>query len=142
MHENAVSSIVVDAAIYVHRRLGPGLLESAYQLALAHTLRRRHLEVREQVAIALRFDDLHVPDAFRADLVVEELVIVELKAVREVADVHRAQLLTYLRCSGLRLGLLLNFGSPKMKDGLIRVVNGLTDGPGGRLDVRDRFGPC
>jgi GxxExxY protein len=127
MRENEVSAMVVDAAIYVHRKLGPGLLESAYEHALVHTLRQRRVEVRQQVPMSLVFDGLEISEAFRADLVVGDAVIVERKAVKDLTDVHRAQLLTYLRISGLRVGLLLNFSGIRMKDGIFRYVNGLPD---------------
>ncbi len=123
MHENEVSAIVLDSCIEVHRALGPGLLESVYEVALAHVLRRRGLRVARQVPIPVRFQEISFEEGFRADLLVEELV--ELKSVERLSPVHRKQVLTYVRLSGLRLGLLINFGAPVVKDGFERIVNGL-----------------
>ncbi|MBZ4658498.1 MAG: GxxExxY protein [Desulfacinum sp.] len=125
LHENDIAKVVVDAALQVHRALGPGLLESVYQAVLAHELKKRGLSVQSQVPIAIRYDDLVLADAFRADLVVEQKVIVELKSVETVQPVHHKQLLTYLRLADLRLGLLINFGAVLLKEGIFRVVNRL-----------------
>lgn len=126
MHENEVARVVVDAAYQVHVRLGPGLLESVYELVLAHELRKRGMEVRTQVPIGIRYDDLVLDAAFRADMIVQQQVIVELKSVESMLPVHKKQVITYLRLSGLRLGLLINFGAPLIKNGIVRLVNGLT----------------
>lgn len=125
MNENEIAKVVVDAAFKVHTSLGPGLLESVYETVLAVELRRRGLRVERQVSIAIEYEDLRFDDAFRADLIVEELVIVELKSIEAVRPVHGKQLLTDLRLSHRKLGLLINFGAPRMKDGITRVVNGL-----------------
>jgi GxxExxY protein len=125
MDENEVAKVVVDAALKVHTTLGPGLLESVYEVVLTHELTRRGLEVRRQVPISIRYEGLVVEEAFRADLIVEGLVIVEIKSTEASPAVHKKQVLTYLRLSGLRLGLLINFGAPLLKDGLTRLVNGL-----------------
>jgi GxxExxY protein len=125
MTENEIAKVVVDAAFKVHTTLGPGLLESVFEVVLAHELCHRGLRVQRQVPIAIRYDGLELPDAFRADLVVEDLVIVEIKSTESNPPVHKKQLLTYLRLSGLRLGLLINFGAPLIKDGITRIVNGL-----------------
>lgn len=127
MNENDIARIVVDCAFKVHTVLGPGLLESAYVLALKYELERRGLKVEKEQPITITYGDLEIPDAFRADLIVERRVIIELKSVEALADVHKKQLLTYLKLTGLRLGLLINFGAAKLKDGVIRIVNGLSD---------------
>lgn len=127
MHENDVSAVVLDAAIAVHRALGPGLLESVYEVALAHVLRQRGLAVARQVPISITFQGITFDEGFRADLIVENLVLVELKSLERVAPVHRKVVLTYLRLSGLRLGLLVNFGAPVLKDGFERLVNDLDE---------------
>ena len=129
MSENEVAKQVVDAAFKVHQALGPGLLESVYEIVLAYELERRGLRVARQVAIAVTYDDLRVDGGFRADLVVEDKVLVELKSVERTAPVHKKQCLTYVRLAGLRLGLLINFGAALIKDGITRLVNGLEDEP-------------
>ncbi|HOF87941.1 MAG TPA: GxxExxY protein [Armatimonadota bacterium] len=125
MTENEVARIVVDCAYQVHKSLGPGLLESVYEVALAHELQKRGLSVTRQQPIAVRYDTLTFDIGFRADIIVEQLVILELKSVETVLPVHKKQLLTYLRLTDMRLGLLINFGATYIKDGIKRVVNGL-----------------
>ena len=125
MTENEVAKIIVDAAYHVHKRLGPGLLESVYEVILAHELRRRRLRVERQVPVAIVFDGIRFDEGFRADLIVQDKVIVELKSVENVVPVHKKQLLTYLRLADKRLGLLINFGAELIRDGISRVVNGL-----------------
>jgi GxxExxY protein len=127
MTENEIGKIVVDAAFQVHNRLGPGLLESVYETTLAYELRKRGLKVRRQVAIPIRYDDIEFEEGFRADIIVEELVILEIKSVETLARVHGKQLLTYLRLADKRLGYLLNFGEELIKDGIRRIVNGAED---------------
>jgi GxxExxY protein len=127
VHENDISAVVLDAAIAVHRALGPGLLESVYEVALAHVLRQRGLAVARQVPISITYEGITFDEGFRADLIVEDLVLVELKSLERMAPVHRKVVLTYLRLSGLRLGLLVNFGAPMLKDGFERLVNGLDE---------------
>ncbi len=127
MHVNKVAAEIVDTAVALHRELGPGLLESAYEMALARELSRRGLRVCRQVPVDICWDGQKIADAFRVDMIVEDSVIVELKSVPKVADVHKKQLLTYLRLSGKTLGLLLNFGQSRMADGIIRIVNGLDE---------------
>ena len=127
MHDNDVSAVVLDAAIAVHRVLGPGLLESVYEIALAHVLRQRGLRVARQVPIPVTFEGITFDEGFRADLIVEDLVLIELKSLERVASIHKKGVLTYLRLSGLRLGLLINFGAPILKEGYDRVVNGLDE---------------
>jgi GxxExxY protein len=125
MTHNEVSRIVVDAALEVHRALGPGLLESVYENALAYELELRGLRVQRQVAIPATYKALTFEIAFRADLIVGSLVVVELKSVEELAPVHSKQLLTYLKLADKKLGLLINFNVALLKDGLHRIVNNL-----------------
>ena len=127
MTENEIAKIVVDAAIKVHRALGPGLLESVYEIVLAHELAKRGLKVERQVPISIEYNGLKFQEGFRADVVVEEKIIVELKSVENIQPVHKKQLLTYLRLADMRLGLLINFGSALLKNGISRVVNGLNE---------------
>jgi GxxExxY protein len=127
MTENEVGTACISAAIMVHRELGPGLLESVYELALVHELTSRGLSVARQAPISVSYKSLVFADAFRADLVVENQVILELKSVEQLNNVHRKQLLTYLRLSGLKLGYLFNFGADVMRQGIVRTVNGLDD---------------
>ncbi len=123
--ENACSRLIIGAAIEVHRELGPGLLESAYEAALAYELRLKRVEVSQQIHLPIEYKGLRFDDAFRIDLLVSECVVVEVKAVKQLLPIHDAQLRTYLRFSGKRLGMLLNFQVPTMKDGIKRVVLGL-----------------
>ena len=127
LRENAVAVAIVDAAYQVHRTLGPGLLESAYEAILVHELRKRGLDVAVQVPVPVVYETVRLDAGFRADLIVEDSVIVELKSLDKVAPVHKKQLLTYLRLADKRLGLLINFGAALIKDGITRVVNGLTE---------------
>ena len=127
MSENDVAKIVVDCAYKVHTTLGPGLLESVYLIALQHEIRKRGLRAERQVPLPVVYDDITFDEGFRMDLIVEELVVVELKSVEDVHPVHKKQLLTYLRLSGKKLGLLINFGDVLIKDGISRVVNGLKE---------------
>jgi GxxExxY protein len=125
MHENEIAQIIVDAALKVHKALGPGLLESVYERVLSHELQKRGLEVNIQVVVPIVYEGMVFNEAFRADLIVENKVIVELKSVENVQPVHKKQLLTYLRLADKRLGLLINFGTVLLKDGVSRVVNQL-----------------
>ena len=122
---NRLSNTVIGCAIEVHQVLGPGLLESAYQQCLVWELRRQGLSVKEQVSVPIRYKELDVPNAYRLDILIEDELIVELKAVDKIEPVHIAQMLTYLKVNGLRLGLLLNFNVEVMKKGIKRVVNNL-----------------
>ena len=126
-NENNVAREIVDATYKIHTTLGPGLLESVYEVVLAHELMCRGLRVASQVPIAVRYDNIVFDVGFRADLVVDELVIVELKSVEQVLPVHKKQVLTYIRLANKRLGLLINFGANRIKNGISRVVNGLPD---------------
>jgi GxxExxY protein len=125
MEENEIGGVVIGAAISVHQALGPGLLETVYEAALAHELRCRGLEVERQRLVGFVYRGIRFDEGFRLDLCVESRVIVEIKSVECLNNVHRKQLLTYLRLTELRLGYLLNFGESRMKDGIIRTVNGL-----------------
>ena len=127
MTENEISAIVVDAAVSVHRALGPGLLESVYEVVLAHELRSRGLAVERQVPIAIEYNGQRFDEGFRADIIVESKVILELKSIVQTNAAHRKQIQTYLRLSGCKLGFLLNFGEALMKDGITRAVNGLEE---------------
>ena len=129
MTENEIGTIIVNAAIVVHRQLGPGLLESVYEIVLAYELQQRGLGVNRQMPIPIRYQDMTFDEAFRADLLVAEKVIVELKSVEQVSEAHKKQVQTYLRLTGCKLGFLLNFGEALMKRGITRVVNGLEDRP-------------
>ena len=127
MRHNELSGIVIDCAIDIHRRLGPGLLESVYQEVLLYELRKRGLRVEKERPLPVIWDEVKLEVGFRADLIVENLLIVELKSQEAVAPVHKKILLTYLRLADMRLGLLINFGTELLKDGISRVVNGLAE---------------
>jgi GxxExxY protein len=123
MMENEIAKIIVDAALKIHRSLGPGLLESVYEATLAHELRTRGLQVTQQLSVLVNYDGVRLGLGFRADLVVGHKVLVEIKSVELIAPVHRKQLQTYLRLMGLHLGLLINFNVELIKNGIQRVVN-------------------
>jgi GxxExxY protein len=125
--ENQLSKIILDAAFKVHTKSGPGLLETVYEVVLAHELRKQGLRVERQVPIRICYDELVFDEGFRADLLVEDKVIVELKSVEQLARVHSKQVLTQLRLSQRRLGLLINFGEVHLKNGIERIVNGLPE---------------
>jgi len=127
MTENAIAKEIVDAAFRVHTTLGPGLLESVYQTVLADELGRRGLRAVSQQTIPVVYDGIRIDTGFRADLVVEDQVIVEIKSVEGLLPVHKKQLLTYLRLADKRLGLLINFQVALIKDGITRIVNGLEE---------------
>ena len=124
MKTNEISGIIVDAAIKVHQSLGPGLLETVYECVLERELTSRGLKVQRQVAVPIVFEDLVFNVGFRADLIVEDRIVIELKSVEKMAAVHPKQVLTYIRLLDFRLGLLINFGAPLLKDGLKRIING------------------
>jgi len=127
MTENEIAKEIVDAAYKIHTTLGPGLLESVYEAVMAHDIKNRALKVERQKPIPVVYEDVRLDEGFRADLLIEDKVIVELKSVEIIAPVHKKQLLTYLRLADKRLGLLINFGVAKIKDGITRVVNGLPE---------------
>jgi GxxExxY protein len=125
--ENDLARQIVDAAYRVHTVLGPGLLESVYEEVLAHELRKRGLTVIQQQVIPVIYEDIRLEMGFRADLIVENLLIFEVKSIAEISPVHKKQLRTYLRLTEKRLGLLINFNVFLIKDGITRVVNGLQE---------------
>jgi GxxExxY protein len=125
MHPKDVSGQIVDAAMTVHSALGPGLLESAYETCLAHELRKRTLNVTTQQVLPITYDGVEIDAGYRIDLLIESSVIVELKSVDKLAPIHEAQLLSYLKLSGVKLGLLINFNVVHLKDGVKRLVNRL-----------------
>ena len=127
MHENDIARQVVDVAFQLHTKLGPGLLESVYQKIMAHELRKRGLLVETEVPIPIRWDNILFEEGFRADLLMNREVVIELKSVEKTHPVHKKVLLTYLRLTNCKLGPLINFGQEKIKDGISRVVNGLED---------------
>ena len=127
MKENDLAKIVVDSAFQVHVAMGPGLFESVYESILVYELTKKGLSIERQKTIPIHYDDLVFDEGFRADIIVEDSLIVELKSVENILPVHKKQLLTYLRLADMRLGLLINFGSVLLKDGVFRVVNGLKE---------------
>ncbi len=127
MTENDIAKHIVNAAYKLHIHLGPGLLESVYETILASELEKRGLHVVRQQPIPLVYEDIHLQAGFRADLIVENKVIVEVKSTDGISPVHRKQLLTYLRFADKRLGLLINFNTVSFKEGVVRMVNGLKE---------------
>ena len=125
MTENEIAKQIVDVAFKIHTTLGPGLLESVYETIMAYELQKRGLRVRRQQAIPVVYEDVRMDLGFRADLIVEDKVVVEIKSVEAIAPVHKKQLLTYLRLTDKRLGLLINFNVELIKNGITRVANGL-----------------
>jgi GxxExxY protein len=127
MAENRIGTAVVDCAYRVHRQLGPGLSETVYEAAFHFDLCRAGFQAERQVAIPIVYNSLRFNEGFRADVVVNDLVIIELKSVEQVLPVHQKHLLTYLRLSEKRLGYLINFGAVLIKDGISRSANGVND---------------
>ena len=125
MIEEDIGHAVIGAAMKVHSAVGPGLLESAYETCLIYELEKRRIGVQSQISIPIRYEELTIENGYRIDLLVGGLVVVELKAVPVILPVHRGQLLGYLRLGGFKLGLLLNFNVAHMRDGIVRLVNGL-----------------
>jgi len=125
MHENEISKIVIDCSIKLHKALGPGLLESVYESALFFELNRSGLLAQTQVALPVYYENTKLEIGFRADIIVEKKVIIEIKSVETIAPIHKKQLLTYLRLLNLKLGLLINFNEVLLKDGITRIVNNL-----------------
>jgi GxxExxY protein len=122
--ENEIGDIVVASAIHLHKSLGPGLLEVVYQVTLANELEKRGLAIEREIPIPIEFEGVKFNEGFRADLIIEKKVIIELKSVEKIIPAHKKQLLTYLRLTDLKLGYLLNFGEALIKDGINRVING------------------
>jgi len=125
MTENQIAAAIVTAAFKIHTTLGPGLFESVYEAALEFELQKRGLRVAQQVGLPVRYEEVRLELGFRVDLIVDEKVIVEIKSVETLAPVHKKQLLTYLRLTDLRLGLLINFNVELIRHGIQRVVNKL-----------------
>ncbi|NOX19510.1 MAG: GxxExxY protein [Chlorobi bacterium] len=125
MNENEISHKIIGIAIELHKKLGPGLLESAYENALAYDLRESGLEVKQQVSMPFEYKEIKLDVGYRLDLLVENKVIIEIKSVETLAPVHYSQLLTYLKLADKRLGLLINFNTKYLKDGIHRIVNKL-----------------
>jgi len=136
MTENAIAKQIVDAAFRIHTTLGPGLLESVYHAVLAYELAQRGLRTVSQQPIPVVYGAIRIDIGFRADLIVEDQVIVEIKSVEVLAPVHRKQLLTYPRLADKRLGLLIDFNAALIKDGVTRIVNGLEEESHGRVGER------
>ena len=129
LRENEIGTRVIEAAIEIHRELGPGLLESVYEVVLARELSGRGLKVARQVSVPIEYKGIRFDEGFRADLIVEDKVILELKSVEHVDPAHKKQVQTYLRLTGCRLGYLLNFGEEVLRTGITRCVNGLEEKP-------------
>jgi GxxExxY protein len=127
MTHNEIGTLVVDCAVSLHMETGPGLLEIVYEVVLAHDLQARGLHARRQVPIPIELRGITFDEGFRADIIVEGKVLLELKSVEQVSKAHKKHVLTYLRLTGLKLGYLLNFGEGLMKDGITRIVNGNLD---------------
>ena len=125
MSENEIGTVIIASAMKVHSAVGAGLLESAYETCLRYELEKQGLAVQRQVLIPLRYEDLRIDNGYRVDLLVENRVVVELKALETILPVHCAQLLSYLRLGEFKLGYLLNFNVARMRDGIVRLVNGL-----------------
>ncbi len=125
MHENDISKIILDLSIKIHRELGPGLFESVYEKVLGYELRKAGLGFDTQIDIPITYDGKVFEKGFRADIIVEKSVLIELKSVEKLADIHKKQVLTYLKLTGLKLGLLINFNEKLIKHGFLRIVNGL-----------------
>jgi iron complex transport system substrate-binding protein len=124
---NRISGEIVDAAVAIHSELGPGLLESVYEVTLAHVLRQRGFRIDRQVPVPIEFHGIRFDEGYRLDVVVDDLIIIEIKSIEEISPVHKKQLLTYLRLTRRPLGLLLNFNVNLMKEGISRVANGIED---------------
>ena len=127
MTENEISAIIVDTAVRMHKNLGSGLLESAYEIILTNQLAKNGLSVQRQVIIPIEYEGEQFAEGFRCDLFVEGKVIIELKSIDKITPAHKKQLLTYLKLTNTKLGFILNFGAGIMKDGIVRTINGILD---------------
>ena len=125
MNENEIGTIVVDTAVYIHKNLGSGLLENVYEVILMKRLTKKGLSVQRQVSIPIEFEGEPFDEGFRVDLFIEGKVIIELKSAEKITGAHKKQLLTYLKLTGTKLGYIINFGAELMKEGIVRIVNGL-----------------
>jgi GxxExxY protein len=124
MTENELGKIIVDCAVRLHMELGPGLLETVHEVLLAHLLQEAGLKVERQIPIPIQFRGVQFDEGFRADIIVEDKVILELKSVESISKAHKKQVLAYLKLTGKKLGYLLNLGEGMMKDGIFRIING------------------
>ena len=124
MNENEIGKIVVDTALTLHKELGPGLLELVYEVLMTHELQDRGLTIKRQVPVPIEYKGIKFDEGFRADIIVDDKVILELKSVENVTKTHKKQVLTYLKITGCKLGYLLNFGDELMKGGIFRIING------------------
>jgi GxxExxY protein len=127
MKENEIGTMVVNTAIELHRKLGPGLLENVYEVIFMKSLVKKGLSVQRQVSFPIEFEGERFDVGFRVDLLIEGKVIIELKSVEKIIPVHKKQLLTYLKLSNIKIGYIINFGSEIMKDGIVRIINGILD---------------
>lgn len=127
MNENEIGTVVVDCSITLHKELGPGLLENVYETLLAYELESRGLKVERQVSIPLNYKGIDFKESFRADLLIEDKVVLEMKSIEHVSNAHKKQLLTYMKLMDCKLGYLLNFGEALMVDGITRTLNGFID---------------
>ncbi len=127
MNENEIGDIVIATAISIHKKLGPGLLETVYEVILAHNLKEQGFSIKRQVSIPIEYEGIKFDEGFKADIIVENKVILELKSVESVTKAHKKQILTYLKLTGYKLGYLLNFGESLMKKGISRIINGKID---------------
>ncbi len=127
MHENEISKVILDLCVKIHKELGPGLFESVYENILSYELNKAGLSFETQVEVPVKYDGKLFEKGFRADIIVDEKVLIELKSVEKITDVHKKQLLTYLKLTGIKLGLLINFNEKLMKYGFTRIVNKLDE---------------
>jgi GxxExxY protein len=127
MTENEIGAVVVNTAVELHKKLGPGLLENVYEVIFMRSLVKKGLSVQRQVLFPIEFEGEHCDIGFRVDLLIEGKVIIELKSVEKIIPVHKKQLLTYLKLSNIKIGYLINFGAELMKDGIVRIINGVLD---------------
>jgi GxxExxY protein len=125
--ENEIGSLVIEASIKVHKQLGPGLLELIYEVALCHELKKHNLSVKRQVSIPIMYEEIKFDEGFKADIIINNKVLLELKSVEKLHPVHKKQLLTYLKLTNIKLGYLLNFNESLMKEGITRIVNNLEE---------------
>ncbi len=125
MNENEISEIIIECCIKIHRILGPGLLESVYEKVLAYELQKKGFKIEQQVSVPIRYENIVFEEGYRADLIVNDLVIIEIKSIKEFDPVHYKQLLTYLKLTDKKLGLLINFNKELLKDGIKRIINGV-----------------
>ncbi len=125
MNENEIGTIIIETAINIHKGLGPGLLESVYETVLSKKLTDKGLNVKRQIAIPIKFEGIQFDEGFRADIIANDKVIIEIKSVEKLSTVHKKQLLTYLKLSNLKLGYLINFNEELLKNGISRIINGI-----------------